>query len=302
MKSDDFHVSVVITSYNQKDYLIEAIESVIHQTVRPHEIVIADDHSTDGSVEFIQQYIARYPGWIRGVFQKKNVGITKNRNTALRRVTGNYVAIMDGDDRFLPHNIERQVTALAEHAEAGCVYTNLYYINAQGIRTLIRDKTLQSSGDILACIAAGSMGLLRSMLIRYDLMQRIGFLDERFPKHDGFILTLRMAKYSKFVYVFEPLAEKRQHEEGDSRSFSARERLHYLRDVFLEVLKLTKDLPFQEIRRVRTEWFWNLLRWQILADIEEHRKIKALWHLAHGFARNPIGVRNAWHLARQVFR
>ena len=301
MKSNDFRVSIIITSYNLKHYLIEAIESVIHQTVRPHEIIIADDHSTDGSVELIRDYIARYPGWIKGVFQKENVGISKNRNAALRQATGNYVAILDGDDRFLSHNVELQLTALAEQPEAGCVYSNLYYINAQGIRTQIRDKALRPSGDIFAYIAVGKVGLLRSMLIRYDLMQRAGFLDERFPKHDGFILTLRLAKYSKFTYVLEPLAEYRVHEKGDSKSLSTRERLHYLEDVFLEVLKLAEDLPPQEIQWIKTVWFWKLLRWRVLADVEQGKRMKALSHIARGFIRNPGRVRNAWDLVRQVF-
>src|SRR5207302_1638938 len=96
-------VSVIITSYNQQEYLREAIESAIDQTVAAFEIIVADDHSTkDGSIETIREYAARYPRLVRGLFQEENVGIPKNRNSALRMVKGDHVAILDGDDRLLP--------------------------------------------------------------------------------------------------------------------------------------------------------------------------------------------------------
>jgi glycosyltransferase involved in cell wall biosynthesis len=91
-------ISLIITSYNQQEYLREAIESAIDQTVAAFEIIVADDHSTkDGSIETIREYAARYPGLVRGLFQEENVGIPKNRNSALRMVKGDHVAILDGD-------------------------------------------------------------------------------------------------------------------------------------------------------------------------------------------------------------
>src|SRR6266480_4642440 len=111
-------VSVVITSYNQQDYLREAIESAIDQTVGAFEIIVADDHSTkDGSVETIRQYVAKYPGLVRGLFQERNVGIPRNRNSALRRIKGDYIAILDGDDRLLPGFIERHGATLAANPQ-----------------------------------------------------------------------------------------------------------------------------------------------------------------------------------------
>src|SRR5438477_10195312 len=102
-------VSLIITSYNQQEYLREAIESAIDQTVAAFEIIVTDDHSTkDGSIETIREYAARYPGLVRGIFQEENVGIPKNRNSALGMVKGDHVTILDGDDRVLPRIIERQ--------------------------------------------------------------------------------------------------------------------------------------------------------------------------------------------------
>src|SRR5882724_3057602 len=157
-------VSVIITSYNQQEYLREAIESAIDQTVAAFEIIVADDHSTkDDSVEIIREYTAKHPGLVRGFFQEKNVGIPKNRNSALGRVKGDYVAILDGDDRLLPGFIERHGVALTANPQAHVSYSNRYDINQLGERRS-RDRSPQPSGDVLAYIARGRKGILRSMV------------------------------------------------------------------------------------------------------------------------------------------
>jgi glycosyltransferase involved in cell wall biosynthesis len=292
-------VSVIITSYNQKRYLVEAIDSVLAQTSTPHEIIVADDRSTDGSAELIKGYVALYPGLIRGIYQQRNVGITQNRNAALRAATGSHVAILDGDDRYLPNNLKQQLAALTEHPGARCAYSDLFYIDSTGVRMRTRDVTVQPSGDILSYVAAGQMGLLRSMLIPYDLIETAGYLDPRFPKHDGFILTLHLAKMAQFAYVPEPLAEYRVHEEGDSRSFSARARLGYLEDVYSEVIRLTKRLPPTELRRIKTAWHLRLLHRRMIADLEEHQRVRAWLRATASLFRHPSSIRE---LLRLVFR
>src|SRR5436309_7061449 len=200
-------VSVIITSYNQQEYLREAIESAIDQTVAAFEIIVADDHSTkDGSIETIREYVERCPGLVRGLFQEENVGIPKNRNSALRMVKGDYVAILDGDDRLLPGFIERHGAALTSNPQAHVSYSNRYDINQHGERRT-HDRDPQPSGDVLAYIARGRKGILRSMVAKYDLVKTAGFLDENHYHYDGFILTLRLAKLTPFVYLPDPLME-----------------------------------------------------------------------------------------------
>src|SRR6059058_4286951 len=145
-------VSVIITSYNQQEYLREAIESAIDQTVAAFEIIVADDHSTnDSSIETICEYAARYPELVRGLFQEKNVGIPTNRNSALRMVKGDYVAILDGDDRLLPGFIEQHPAALTASPQAHVSYSNRYDVNQLGERRR-HDRNPQPSGDVLAYI------------------------------------------------------------------------------------------------------------------------------------------------------
>ena len=131
-------ISVVITSYNQKQFLMEAVESVLNQTYPVHEIIVADDGSADGSVEAVKDLMHKYPDRITGVFNPRNQGIPKNRNSGLERVTGEYVYILDGDDRFLPQNVERMMDFLERNPDFRCVYSNLKFIDAEGRLLFLR--------------------------------------------------------------------------------------------------------------------------------------------------------------------
>jgi glycosyltransferase involved in cell wall biosynthesis len=296
-------VSVIITSYNQERYLAEAIESVIQQRVRPHEIIIADDHSTlDSSVNVIRSYVSRYSGWVRGVFQSENVGIPRNRNSALQLVTGDHVVVLDGDDRLLPNYIATHVAALAEHPEAGCSYSNRFQMNTQGERLQVRDTLPEPSGNLFTYIAVTRMGILRSMLARYDLVREAGFFDERFFHHDGFVLTLRLAKLTRFVYVPEPLMEKRVHLGGFSKTISYQERILCFEDILPEIIRLSSELPQSEIQRIKRIWLRKLLKLQVWAAIEEGRRSEALSHVIRGFARDPRNIRTLWSLFRRSLR
>src|SRR5438445_12001043 len=262
-------VSVIITSYNQQEYLREAIESAIDQTVAAFEIIVADDNSTmDGSIEAIREYAARYPGLVRGLFQEKNVGIPKNRNGALRIVRGAYVAILDGDDRLLPRFIEQHGAALIANPQAHVSYSNRYDINQLGERRS-HDRDPQPSGDILDYIARGRKGILRSMVAKYDLVKTAGFLDENHYHYDGFILTLRLAKLTPFVYLPDPLMEKRDHDGGTSKGISFSEKERCFQDVIAEVMRVTVDLPEKETRTIRQNWLAKISRLYLESKVED---------------------------------
>lgn len=102
-------VSILIISYNQKDFVSEAIESAIKQDYENLEIVISDDGSIDGTAEIIAQWQSRYPERLVALLNKDNVGITRNSNRALRACTGDFIAFQGGDDILLPGKISAQV-------------------------------------------------------------------------------------------------------------------------------------------------------------------------------------------------
>lgn len=293
-------ISVIITSYNQEGYLREAIESALDQSVAAFEIIVADDHSTkDGSVETIREYEARYPGVIRGLFQEENVGIPRNRNSALRMIKADYVAILDGDDRLLPGFIERHGAALSANPQAQVSYSNRYDINERGERHC-HDRGPQPSGDVLSYIARGRKGILRSMVAKYDLVKEAGFLDEDHYHYDGFILTLRLAKLTPFVYLPDPLMEKREHAAGTSKGISASEKKRCFQEVLAEVERLTEELPQTNKRVIRKEWSEKISELSIKAKMEQGDRLGAWMEIGRRVVRNPRRVKGSLRLAADI--
>lgn len=279
-------VSVVITSYNQKDYLIEAVESALRQSRPVHEIIVADDGSTDGSVEVIRGFQNDSPERITGVLNPRNQGIPGNRNSGLDSVTGDYVCILDGDDRFLPDNCERMLAALEEAPDCRCVYGNVNFIDADGAFLRVRDREPQPSGDIFFEVALGMFGILRNMLIDVALLRETGSLDTRFPRYDGFDLTVRLAKRCRIAYLLEPTAEYRVYPTSDSKGLKARDHLNDLEGIARKMRPLLRDLPIEKRRKLRRVWSQRLLRYY-REDWEHNprsiRRIRLLGRLLRGF-------------------
>ena len=94
----DLKLSVFIVSYNQEEYITQAIESIVNQSVVPYEIVISDDCSTDNTWNIIQDYATKYPTLVKPYRNESNIGIYKNFNQATSLVTGNLITCVAGDD------------------------------------------------------------------------------------------------------------------------------------------------------------------------------------------------------------
>ena len=264
-------VSVVITSYNQKLYLMEAVDSVLEQTYPVHEIIVADDGSTDGSVEVVKDLMHKYPDRIIGVLNPRNQGIPKNRNTGLERVTGEYVYILDGDDRFLPQNVECMLDFLERNPDFQCVYSNLKFIDSEDRLLFLRYQDDQPSGEIFFEIALGKFGILRNMIINYALLRQVGFMDERFPRYDGFELTVRLAKQGRIGYISEPLAEFRVYPNSDSKGLKARDHLNDLDGIYTKMKPLLKDLSRTQKKAMSKVWSERLRKY-FVEDFKENAR------------------------------
>lgn len=93
-------LSLVIPSYNQQEYLSEAIESVLAQTRQPDEFIVVDDGSTDGSLKLAQSYKVK-------VISQVNKGLASARNTGIMNATGDYIFWLDADDMLVDNCLER---------------------------------------------------------------------------------------------------------------------------------------------------------------------------------------------------
>jgi glycosyltransferase involved in cell wall biosynthesis len=130
-------VSVIIPTYNRAHYLEEAIESVLNQDIRDCriEIIVVDDGSTDNTKEVLGKFGNR----VRYIYQD-NCGAGPARNRGINEATGEWVAFLDSDDRWLPGKLTLQFKVLDAFPDYNAIHSEFLIFDETGILT---DKGLQ---------------------------------------------------------------------------------------------------------------------------------------------------------------
>jgi glycosyltransferase involved in cell wall biosynthesis len=216
-------ITVGITSYNQRTLLIEAVDSVLAQSLLPFEIIIVDDASTDDSPELIMGYAGRYPGIVRPILLAQNNGPNAARNHVLDAATGNFLTFLDGDDRWLPTKLEREVARLSAADQPDAVFSNFYFTDKNGVRLFAWVTNRRPpEGNILKQVL--TLDLPRTTLFRSELApvsswREAGHFDTTFAIYGDWDVKVRLsAVVPQFAYVDEPLCEYRRHGSGLSNN------------------------------------------------------------------------------------
>lgn len=121
-------VSVIIPCYNQGQFVNEAVQSVLNQTLQDFEIIIVNDGSTDeNTINILKQY--SYPKL--KVINTANFGVVQARNTGIQNASGRYILPLDADDKIADSYLERCVHVLDQNQETGIVYCNAEFFGSQ---------------------------------------------------------------------------------------------------------------------------------------------------------------------------
>ncbi len=122
-------VSVVTIFKDAEQFLAESRESVFAQSYPNWELLLIDDGSCDGSTEMARRYEREHADRIR-YFEHaghSNRGMSASRNLGISQARGEYVALLDADDVWLPSRLEEQVALFAAHPQAAMIYGNRQY-------------------------------------------------------------------------------------------------------------------------------------------------------------------------------
>jgi glycosyltransferase involved in cell wall biosynthesis/SAM-dependent methyltransferase len=128
-------VSVVAIFFNSERFLDEAIRSVLAQTYPCWELLLVDDGSTDRSSTIARGYADREPQRVRYLEhpQHRNRGMSASRNLGLQHARGEYLALLDTDDVWLPEKLERQVAILEAQPDVALLFgAPLYWFGWTG--------------------------------------------------------------------------------------------------------------------------------------------------------------------------
>ena len=282
-------ISIVITSYNQKEFLDGTIESALNQSLKPYEIVIADDCSTDGSVELITRYAKKYPDIIKPILHKSNLGVAKNRTSGFKKAKGDLITWANGDDILLPCKLELELKTYLNNPEARWVYSQVVKVDALGRRTgILRyrgkyEKKTYTFKDIATKIGKEPA----YQLIDRSILGEVGLFDEDLEIYEDWDFAIRLAKKFKFAYCPTPLYGYRMNLGGLSKAHKETH-LKAIKKVYQKVLPLLEDIPEKEAKVIKKILKVEIYRIDAEKRLEEGKRFLAGRFLVKAIKNNPL--------------
>ena len=207
-------VSVVMPVYNGEQYLHEAVESILGQSLKNFEFIIVDDGSTDRSPKILNRYQG-LDARIR-VLRRTNKGIAASLNAGIEACRGKYIARMDSDDISLPHRLARQTAFMESRPEVGiCGTACRYFGDHSGVgRPLADSEKIRSMLLFSPVMIHPTVMMRRELMLRYDLRYRTDF-----EEGEDYELWLRFSQCCRMANMRQALVLVRMHDDQKHRRF-----------------------------------------------------------------------------------
>lgn len=206
-------VSIILPTFNRLELLRSSMDSVLSQTFRDWELIIADDGSDGPTKRFLESLES--PGRVRVLWLDHTGRPSVARNAALREARGEYIAFQDSDDLWLPRKLEIQIASLRRHPERAWSHTKYQLVDVSGAPTAWMRRTggwPTPGGWILDQLIRGETVIaLPSVVASRRLLQQAGGFDERLNDTEDYELWLRLARHSEIDAVDELLTLVRRH-------------------------------------------------------------------------------------------
>jgi glycosyltransferase involved in cell wall biosynthesis len=181
-------ISVILTTYERRELLARALASVFSQTLTDREVIVVDDGSTDGSLEFL----ATQPVTAIRVAHSGNPAVV--RNAGLQRAKGELITFLDSDDVWRPTALAELAQALYQHPEAGFAYCD-YEIPSSSTPKLARVI------DIFEPLLKTDFLVTGGVIIRRSVTVAVGEFDPLCSPAEDWDYWLRMAARARGAYV-----------------------------------------------------------------------------------------------------
>ena len=225
-------VSVVIPAFNAAAYLEETLASVFRQTFSDFEVIVVNDGSPDASA--LEAAMAPYRNRIT-YFEQENRGPSAARNVAIRHARGEYVALLDSDDTWMPTYLARQMTRLGADPTIDLIYADAVIVGgALDGRRLMQATPSHPLVTLERLIAEECVVLTSCTLVRRRALVDAGLFDERFWRSEDAHLWLRLAmRGSRIAWQPEVLVRHRRRRGslGDDTAAMGRAYIDVLEDL-----------------------------------------------------------------------
>jgi glycosyltransferase involved in cell wall biosynthesis len=234
-------ISVVIPLYNRESQIEETLRSISTQTLKPSEIVVVDDSSTDRSTDVVRRFAVSSEIPINLIQNTRKKGVSGARNAGILQACGDYIAFQDSDDLWLPSHLDRLHSALVAFPNCKIAFARhkmfggeLQELHGDGISSFQYniDRIVHAAFTDNLHGTRSSNDRLTSTLIRFGVpfriqativdrnlvLERAIFFEEQIGYNEDALFLIELSRASRFCYVEEVGCLVRRHLVGTSKS------------------------------------------------------------------------------------
>lgn len=246
-------VAVIVPTFNRAEFLSECLESILTQSIKPQQIIVVNDGSTDNTLDVLQPYAKHIE-----LFTQENQGVSAARNKALQHVKTKWVAFLDSDDVWLPHrlklfaeDLDDDVLIFDAHVSDIILTGEGYSESWFGLKKLpLKEKQRKLYENPVELTISGIFPL--SIIAKSDKLKKLGGFRQDLVIHEDTCLFSILAMNSSWLFRREAVA-KAIRREGDSVAltklsdkdarFAAQSRCDFL-EILYDVSKENAHSPF----------------------------------------------------------
>ncbi len=290
-------IDIILPVYKaNKQWLIEAIHSVLNQTYTNWYLTIIDDASPDDTVQHIKAFCSSYPKQINLIRLKQNRRAAGARMEAISRTDGDVIAFLDQDDHWKPQKLQKQIERFYVRPEVQAVHTGVVHIDVEGKllpgkadeenfqRTQIPYDHLSNKELSQSIFLNNSIRLVSSAILRKAFVSVGGFNKALFGGED-WEFWVRFSNRCRIGYLSEPLVERRIHNKNTSAYF------HHSRSLgLLDALDLVEG-AYPHLKPLADQRRSHLLGRALMAELKCYRHVKACRYAWLLVQLKPIDVR-----------
>ena len=236
-------ISVIITSYNYSNVIGEAINSVLCQLFDNFEIIIADDASSDNSIEVIKEFQER-DNRIKLITNETNLGIAKTLEKAVCEAQGEWIVLLESDDILKPDYFSEKLKASEKYTDAGLIYNAVEFFGENSesaqkkFQNIIKRNARQTEPQNMFYNFGYNNYILTmsSVMVKSEYLKSVRF-DSPIDKLTDWYIYVQLARKIKFLYLNKQLTLFRQHDNSYIKSNRRKKRRFANISAYMEVFK-----------------------------------------------------------------
>jgi len=242
--------------YNAAPYIQKAIDSVVAQTLPDWELIIADDASQDDSLQYIM-IASDGDSRIRYISNEVNLGAAITRNSAIAIAKGEWLAILDADDVYLPQKLEKQLEIIRQcSSNLVLIGSGCFYIDSEGRKGKEYNYPTSSLDLKRNLLIMRKFPPHSSLVYRKSSFLAAGGFNVLFARSEDYELCLRLARFGDFSVWPSPLIEYRVHSTNISKTKSRQQLTQIDFGIAAVTCQMLKNADYADPRDFANDYLW----------------------------------------------